>query len=170
MMVCVIWSVVEITCALAWKSRCAVIMFTSCAVMSTLELSRAPDCIVPNPEAPPTPRTGWPDENVSAHSVLPSCCRPCGFSKLAIATCPRGVALPLVKRASTTPDPSMSMPMRRPVVNPFCVTALTAKASPNWVVLLKSTVRFMGAPPVAGVYAGKVILPPAGAVSAPVEE
>jgi hypothetical protein len=32
--------------------RCAVIMFTSCSVMSTFDASSAPDCTRPKPELP----------------------------------------------------------------------------------------------------------------------
>ena len=66
MMVWVIWSAVEIICAFAWKLRCAVIMFTSCSVMSTFEASSAPDCTRPKPELPAWPRSAWPEANVSA--------------------------------------------------------------------------------------------------------
>ena len=52
MIVCVIWSDVEIIWALAWKLRCAVIMFTSCAVISTFDASRAPACTSPKPDVP----------------------------------------------------------------------------------------------------------------------
>src|SRR5690606_26086418 len=40
-------SAVEITCALAWKFRWAVIILTSCAVRSTLDDSSAPDWTLP---------------------------------------------------------------------------------------------------------------------------
>ena len=82
MMVWVIWSAVLIICALAWKLRCAVIMFTSCSVTSTLAPSSAPDCTRPKPELPAWPRSAWPEANVSAHCVLPSCCRPCAIGEI----------------------------------------------------------------------------------------
>src|SRR6185295_13617072 len=61
MIVCVIASAVEIICAFAWKLRCAVIMFTSCSVMSTFDASSAPDCTSPKPELPAWPRSAWPE-------------------------------------------------------------------------------------------------------------
>ena len=61
MIVWVIESAVEIICAFAWKLRCAVIMFTSCSVMSTFDASSAPDCTRPKPELPAWPRSAWPE-------------------------------------------------------------------------------------------------------------
>ena len=72
MIVWVIWSDVWIICAFAWKLRCAVIMLTSCAVMSTFEDSSAPDCTRPKPELPAWPFSGWPEANVCAQLVSPN--------------------------------------------------------------------------------------------------
>jgi hypothetical protein len=82
MMVWVIESAVVIICAFAWKLRCAVIMLHELLGHVDVGASSAPDCTRPKPGLPAWPRSAWPDENVSAHCVLPSCCRPCGFAKV----------------------------------------------------------------------------------------
>ena len=96
MIVWVIWSIVEITWALAWKLRWAVIMLTSSSVRLTLADSSAPAWIRPRLEEPASPRTGSPDANVSIQAVSPDCWRPSGLGKLASAILPSGEARPLV--------------------------------------------------------------------------
>jgi hypothetical protein len=92
----VTWSWVEIICALAWKLRCAVIMFTSCSVMSTFDDSSAPPCTRPNSELPAGPRRAWPESDDSAQPLSPRGCRPCGLANVVSATWPSGVDTPLV--------------------------------------------------------------------------
>ena len=58
----VISSAVEITCALAWKVRCAVIMSTSSFVRSTLDCSRAPAWINPRLVLPGAAVVGGPGD------------------------------------------------------------------------------------------------------------
>src|SRR3990172_3720495 len=65
--VCNTWSWVLMLCALAWYTRCAVIIATSSAVRSTLESSRAADCNAPRLPVPGTPTIGNPDAVLSAH-------------------------------------------------------------------------------------------------------
>ena len=65
MIVCVTASKVEITCALAWNSRCEVIRLTSSAIRSTLDDSSAPEEMIPKLEVPASPRNAVPDEKVS---------------------------------------------------------------------------------------------------------
>src|SRR5262249_2031798 len=167
MMVWVIWLSVWIICALAWKLRCEVIMSTSAEVVSTFDSSTEPDSTLANPELPATPATAVPEALVAAQLALPSCCSPCGLAKFARAICPRLMERPLVNRACTTPVESTLMPVSLPVVKPFWLMAVTPKLSPYCVVLLKLNTMFIWAAPVAGVYAGKVMLPLAGAVSPP---
>src|SRR5579862_3196246 len=142
-------------------------MSTRAAVVSTFDCSSEPDWMVPKPELPATPLTGAPEAFEDDQVAAPSCCRPCGLAKLVIAICPRLSERPLVKRACTTPVESMLMPVSLPVVKPFCCTAVTPKLPPYCVVWLKSMVTFSAAAPVAGVYAGKVRVPLAGADNAP---
>src|SRR5690606_24603806 len=96
MIACVTWSAVEITCAFAWKLRCAVIMLTSCFVRSTFDDSSAPDWISPKLAVPGAPRTASPDMNVSAHEVSPSWRRPCRFVKFDSAIWPSACDRPFV--------------------------------------------------------------------------
>src|SRR2546428_778476 len=81
--VCSTWSWVLMVCALAWYTRCAVIMLTSSAVRSTLDSSIAEDCSVPRLPEFGVPTKGAPESEVSAHSLLPSACKPFGLRKLA---------------------------------------------------------------------------------------
>src|SRR5690606_12367800 len=85
-----------IICALAWKLRCAVIMFTSCSVRLTLEASSAPPWTAPNSAVPAAPRRARPEPWVSAQALSPIGCRPCGLAKLVSATWPSGVDTPLL--------------------------------------------------------------------------
>src|SRR5947209_3108629 len=71
----------------------------------------------------------------------------------------------LVSLKKKTPVESTLMPVSLPVVKPFWLLAVTSKLSPCCVVLLILNTMFIWAAAVAGVYAGKVMLPLAGAVS-----
>src|ERR1700742_3749744 len=146
-------------------------MSTSDVVVSTLDSSSDPEEMLPKPEPPATPCTAWPEALVAAQLASPSCSRPCGLAKFAIAIWPRLTELPLVYWACTTPVSSMLMPVRSPVVKPFCCTAVTPKLLPYCVTLLKLNVMFMSLAPVerpaAWLYGGKVTEPCGGAVSAP---
>src|SRR5206468_7211749 len=84
--VCITWSCVLIVCAFAWYTRCAVIMLTSSAVMSTLDASVADDCRLPKAPVPGVPTSGWPELELSAQELLPSGSRPFGLVKLASTT------------------------------------------------------------------------------------
>src|SRR5690554_2554680 len=95
MTVWVVWSWVEIICALAWKLRCAVIMLTSCSVRSTVDDSSEPDWIWPKSEVSGAPVRAPPEAWVSAQALLPCDCRPCGLTKVDRATCPSAVSAPL---------------------------------------------------------------------------
>ena len=63
--VCVRVVVVSIALAEAWKFLCAVIKLTSSSVISTFDLSREPDKIVPNPSEPASPTCAEPETAVS---------------------------------------------------------------------------------------------------------
>ena len=126
-------------------------MSTRAEVVSTFDSSSAPDWMVPNPEPPATPCTTEPEAVVCDQLALPICCRPWVLAKFAMATWPRSTERPLVKVAWTTPVLSMLMPVRVPVVKPFCCTAVTEKVSPVCCVLARLRVMFMSAAPVAGV-------------------
>ena len=91
MMVWVTVSMVEITCALAWNSRCAVIMLTSCSVRSTLEASSAPAWIRPKFDSVASPRWATPELKVSWKDVSLTLVRPSGLEKFASATLPRAI-------------------------------------------------------------------------------
>src|SRR5438132_9110926 len=93
--VCITWSCILIVCALAWYTRCAVIMFTSSAVMSTFDSSSAHDCSAPRLPSPGTPTIGSPVAKVRDQALPPIGCRPCGLRKVAISTCPAGLDWPL---------------------------------------------------------------------------
>src|SRR5512140_7173 len=82
------WSCVLMVCALAWYTRCAVIMLTSSRVRSTLDSSSAPDCSTPKPLEFAVPGMGCPEAMVSDQRLLPSGCRPSVFEKLASWICP----------------------------------------------------------------------------------
>jgi hypothetical protein len=73
MIVWVIWSAVWIICALAWKLRCAVIMLTSCSVMSTFEAPAHRTAAGRARRLPAAPRSAWPEPKVS---------RPVGVTQL----------------------------------------------------------------------------------------
>src|SRR5690606_31422459 len=92
----VAWSWVEIICALAWKLRWAVIMFTSCSVRSTVEASSAPGWMRPKSEESGVPLRGVPEACVAIHMLLPCACRPCGLTKLVSTIWPRATSSPLV--------------------------------------------------------------------------
>src|SRR5690606_14563745 len=109
-------SAVEMTCALAWKFRWAVIILTSCAVRSTLDDSSAPDWTLPKDAVPASPSSASPDCEDSLHAVSPAWRRPCGLANVARATLPSAVDWPLVKRANTTPSVSTLTPVSLPVV------------------------------------------------------
>ncbi|MNN16651.1 hypothetical protein D3C81_1297990 [compost metagenome] len=96
MIVCVIWSCVDTICALAWKLRCATIMFTSCSVRSTVDASSEPAWIWPRSDVSGAPVRGLPEENVSDHRLLPWFCRPCGLLNVVSATWPSALSSPLV--------------------------------------------------------------------------
>ena len=63
--VCVSVVVVSIALAEAWKFLCAVIKLTSSSVISTFDLSREPDKIVPNHSEPASPTCAEPETAVS---------------------------------------------------------------------------------------------------------
>src|SRR5690606_36609452 len=166
----VTWSWVEIIWALAWKFRCAVIMFTSCSVRSTLEASSAPPWTSPNSEETAVPTRGSPEAAVCAQALSPIDCRPCGFAKSVIATWPSGLDTPLVKRACSTPSAEISMPTRRPVAWPSCDSAETEKRSPYWLVLPRSRMTSAAAAPLLGSCGPRLMVAGAGATSLPVSE
>src|ERR1700679_2688002 len=126
--------------------------------------------MVPNPAEPPAPCTAVPEENVCAQLVLPSCCRPCSFGKLAMASCPNWVERPLVNTAETTPVESIETVLSWPVVKPFCERVVTPNCVPNSVLWPKLKVMLIGCAPSVGWNPAKVRLPPGGAVTAPVFE
>src|SRR3984957_10797249 len=102
------------TCALASKDRCAVIMLTSSVVKSTFELSRAPDWMLPKPAEDAVPCTTLPEVKVCDQFVSPNCFRPCGLGKFAMANCPSSVERPLVYTADTMPEGSMATGLNWP--------------------------------------------------------
>ena len=64
-MACVIVELVSMDLAFAWKFLCAVIKLTNSSVISTFDLSREPDKIVPKPSAPASPTIAVPETEVS---------------------------------------------------------------------------------------------------------
>ena len=56
--------------------------------------------MLPNPAEPAVPCTTVPEVKVSAQFVSPSCFKPCGFGKFAMASCPelRGAAVGVDRR------------------------------------------------------------------------
>ena len=103
MIVCVIESGVEIICAFAWKLRCAVIMLTSCAVMSTFDASSAPAWIRPKPELPAGRGSPGPSANVSAHVRVAELLQALRVREVRQRDLAERFERPLVKRACTTP-------------------------------------------------------------------
>src|ERR1700679_3543413 len=126
--------------------------------------------MLPKSADPAVPCTAVPEEKVCAQLVLPSCCRPCSFGKLAMASCPSWVERPLVNTADTMPVESMETVLSCPVVKPFCVMELTPNCVPNSVDWLKLKPMFIGAAPFVGWNPAKVTLPFGGAVTAPAFE
>src|SRR3569832_1654811 len=87
---------VLMVCALAWYTRCAVIMLTSSAVRSTLESSTADDCNTPRLTELDEHTSGDPEVEDSVHMLLPICCRPLGVENFASTTLPSTADWPLL--------------------------------------------------------------------------
>ena len=87
---------VSIDLALAWKFLWAVIKLTSSSVISTLDLSKEPDKIVPKPSAPASPTIAVPETDVSTYVALPICFSPFWLLKFDITSLPKATLSPLV--------------------------------------------------------------------------
>ena len=87
---------VSIDFALAWKFLCAVIKLTNSSVISTLDLSKEPDNIVPKPSAPASPTIAVPETDVSTYVALPICFNPFWLLKLEITNLPKATLSPFV--------------------------------------------------------------------------
>src|SRR3954463_710813 len=79
---CSIWSAVEITRELAWKPRCALIMFVNSWARSTFDISTAPE--VTSEKLPPgVPTFSGPELFDADQRLLETRWRPASFAKVA---------------------------------------------------------------------------------------
>ncbi len=73
---------------LAWKPRCASIMFVNSCARSTFDISSEPAASVPRPfTSPGTPTTGLPEFGDWTNFVPATRWRPCSFGNFASVSC-----------------------------------------------------------------------------------
>src|SRR3954452_12223481 len=105
-------SAVEITRELAWKPRCAVIMFVNVWARSTLDISTAPACVEPVPPTPGVFTVRGP-ELAEADQVLPPLrSRPDAFGNVASVMRKSDLRVPVAPSMYDTPPvASMATPV-----------------------------------------------------------
>src|SRR3954451_8414073 len=74
-----------------------------------------------------------PDAPVARKCESPAFCRPAGFGKVARASLPRTLLLPLEKVPLIVPSSPMANERRAAEAEPSCSVAIAVEAPPNWV-------------------------------------